>query len=141
MVLKWVFNFVAMSIANISFYYLLWLMNKWAKNGLHILWDLKIFQIDIQVSNFFLFICVATLVTLPLNYLAQLPFNTGYLGVAQDSGALKLSQFMLWLSTPISYTIFAVWKLRVEEPMNWVGFSVAILLLILAQFAIRFIKI
>lgn len=140
-VLHWLFQFVLMSVANISFYYLLWLMNKWAKNGLHIFWDWKIFQIDIQVSNFFFFICVATLITLPLNYLAQLPFNAGYLGVAQDSGALRLSQFMLWLSTPVSYTIFVLWKLRAEEPINWLGFSIAILLLILAQFAIRFIKI
>lgn len=138
--LKWVFNFILMSVANISFYYLLWLMNKWAKNGLHIVWDLRVWQFDIQISNFYLFVGVATLMTLPLNYLAQLPFNTGYLGAAQASGELKISQFMLWLSTPVSYTIFALWKLRVEEPMNWVGFSIGILLLTLAQVAIRFIK-
>lgn len=139
-VLKWILNFGAMSVANISFYYLLWLMNKWAKNGFHILWDWKILQIDIHASNFYVFVFVATLVTLVFNYLAQIPFNMGYLGEAQNSGSLKLSQFMLWLSTPISYTIFALWKLRAEEPINWVGFSIGVLFLILAQISIRFIK-
>ncbi|OGF75179.1 hypothetical protein A3C77_03800 [Candidatus Giovannonibacteria bacterium RIFCSPHIGHO2_02_FULL_45_13] len=115
-------------------------MNGWAKNGFRIVWDLKILQIDLQINNFFLFVCVATLILLPLNYFAQIPFNAGYLGAAQGGGSLKLSQFMLWFSTPISFTIFALWKLRIEEPINWVGFSVGILFLILAQVAIRFIK-
>jgi len=138
--LKWIFHFLSLTVANISFYYLLWLMQKWAKNGMHIFLDLKFFQIDFQASNFFFFICVATLITLPLNYLAQIPFNAGYLGAAQNGGSLKLSQFMLWLSTPVSYTIFVLWKLRVEEPINWVGFGVALVFLTLAQAAIRFIK-
>ncbi len=141
MTLRWVLNFVFMSVANVSFYYLLWLMNKWAKDGFHIFWDLKILQIDFYVSNFYLFIMTATLITLPLNYLAQLPFNAGYLGAAESGGSLKLSQFMLWLSAPISYTIFVLWKLRAEEPIHWVGFGVAVFFLILAQLAIRFIKI
>ena len=131
------FHFLLLTLGNMIFYEIFYWMLAWGKAN-RIFVNLGWLQIDWRFSSFVPLIIMASVITIPVGILGSYLVNYAYIKEAlNNDGKLWISQFMMWLSTPVGFTIVSLWHPK-EEPLNFTRISFAFTLLLLAQVVMRY---
>ena len=131
------FHFLLLTLGNMIFYEIFYWMLAWGKAN-RIFVNLGWLQIDWRFSSFVPLIIMASVITIPVGILGSYLVNYAYIKEAlNNDGKLWISQFMMWLSTPVGFTIVSLWHPQ-EEPLNFTRISFAFTLLLLAQVVRRY---
>ena len=131
------FHFLLLTLGNMIFYEIFYWMLAWGKAN-RIFVNLGWLQIDWRFSSFVPLIIMASVITIPVGILGSYLVNYAYIKEAlNNDGKLWISQFMMWLSTPVGFTIVSLWHPQ-EEPLNFTRISFAFTLLLLAQVVMRY---
>ena len=106
-----------LTLGNMIFYEIFYWMLAWGKAN-RIFVNLGWLQIDWRFSSFVPLIIMASVITIPVGILGSYLVNYAYIKEAlNNDGKLWISQFMMWLSTPVGFTIVSLWHPQ-EEPLN-----------------------
>ena len=131
------FHFLLLTLGNMIFYEIFYWMLAWGKAN-RIFVNLGWLQIDWRFSSFVPLIIMASVITIPVGILGSYLVNYAYIKEAlNNDGKLWISQFMMWLSTPVGFTIVSLWHPQ-EEPLNFTRISFSFTLLLLAQVVMRY---
>ena len=131
------FHFLLLTLGNMIFYEVFYWMLAWGKDN-RIFVNLGWLQIDWRFSSFVPLIIIASAITVPVGIMGSYLVNYAYIKEAlNNDGKLWISQFMMWLSTPVGFTIVSLWHPQ-EEPLNFTRISVAFTLLLAAQVVMRY---